>query len=281
MEIRMKTIYRFTFLILGAILLSCTENHDPTGPDHQTLILNKSFDSVTVHLDYGKDVLINNYAILKFEGVESDSRCPIDAICVWAGNGEVNMVISTDREKKRFKLNTFLEPKKYIFDDFVIELKALNPATRSDRPIKPEDYSVNLIIKPAANEGQTSLPVKLIEGNGTDIIKRDLLNVNSLTLQRDELKFNVSYSGGCKEHSIELYAFKGIQKSNPAQVTLILSHNGNGDMCEAYLTKTVSFDLAALKNYLKSEHGISDKVLLIIHDPSGRPIRDPVIEYIF
>lgn len=277
----MKMIYRFTFVILGVVLFSCTDSHDPTGPDHQALIFNKSFDSVTVHLDYGTDILINNYAILKFDGVESDSRCPIDAICVWAGNGEVNMVISTDRDKKRFKLNTFLEPKKYIFDDFVIELKALNPAARSDKPIKPEDYSVDLIIKPAANGSLTSIPVKLIEGNGTDIIKRDLLNVNSLSLSRDELKFNVSYSGGCREHTIELYAFKGIQKSNPAQVTLILSHNGNGDMCEAYLTKTVSFNLTTFKNYLKSAHGISDKVLLIIHDPSGRPLRDPVIEYNF
>lgn len=277
----MKMIYRFTFVILGVILLSCTDSHDPTGPDHQALILNKSFDSVTVHLNYGKDVLINNYAILKFEGVESDSRCPIDAICIWPGNGEVNMVISTDRDKKRFKLNSFLEPRNYVFDDFVIELKALNPATRSDRPIKPEDYSVDLIIKPAANGNLTSLPVKLIEGNNTDLIKRDMLNVNSVSLNKNEIKFNVSYSGGCKEHLVELYAFKGIQKSNPAQVTLILSHNGNGDMCEAYLTKTISFDLTSLKNYLKSEHGISDKVLLIIHDPSGRPIRDPVIEYSF
>ncbi|MDQ7816414.1 MAG: NigD-like C-terminal domain-containing protein [Melioribacteraceae bacterium] len=277
----MKIIYKIAVLFLGVVLLSCTENHDPIGPDHQALILNKSFDSVTVHLDYGKDILINNYAILKFEGVESDSRCPIDAICIWAGNGEVNMVISTDRDKKRFKLNTLLEPRKFVFDDFVIELKALNPAPRSDRPIKPQDYSVDLIIKPAANSSSTSIPVKLIEGNDTDFIKRDMLNVNSLALLRDDLKFNVSYSGGCKDHTIELYAFKGIQKSNPAQVTLILSHNANGDMCEAYLTKTVSFDLAALKNYLKSVHGISDKVLLIIHDPSGRPIHNPVIEYNF
>lgn len=280
MELKMNYRYGLFFIIIVLFIVQCT-NNEPTGPDHRALLLNRSFDSVTVRLEYGKEILINNYAMLKFEGVASDSRCPIDAICVWPGNGEVKMSLKAEREKKEFTINTLLEPRSYRFDEFVIELKSLNPSRRSDQQIKPDEYSVDLVIKPAAGGTNNSVPVKLIEGNNTDILKRDRLDVNSFSLNGDKLVFNLSYSGGCRDHSIELYAFKEIQKTSPAQATLILSHNGNGDMCEAYITKTASFDLTALKNYLKSVHGISDKALLIIHDPSGRPIRNPVVEYKF
>ncbi|MBS3944842.1 MAG: hypothetical protein KGZ42_05045 [Melioribacter sp.] len=277
----MKHIYKFSILIPVLFIISCSQKTEPTSPGHQGLILSRNFDSVTVHLKYGEEILINNYAELKFESVASDSRCPIDANCVWAGNGEVKISVTEQRRKNNFTLNTLLEPRKFTFDDFTVELKTLNPLPRSGRQIKPDEYSVDLIIKPAANISGGTSSIKLIEGSNTDLIKRDPLNVNSVSLNKDEIKFNVSYSGGCKEHIIELYAFKEIQKTNPAQVTLLLSHNSNGDMCEAYLTKTVSFNLSNLKNHLKSTYNISDKVLLIIHDPSGRPLRNPVIEYNF
>lgn len=275
----MKHLYKFSILIPVLLIISCSQKTEPTSPGHQGLILSRNFDSVTVHLKYGEEILINNYAELKFDGVASDSRCPIDAICVWAGNGEVKISVTEQRRKNNFTLNTLLEPRKFTFDDFTVELKTLNPLPRSGRQIKPGEYSVDLIIKPAASISGGTSSIKLIEGSNTDLIKRDPLNVNSVSLNKDEIKFNVSYSGGCKEHVVELYAFKEIQKTNPAQVTLLLSHNSNGDMCEAYLTKTVSFNLSNLKNHLKSTYNISDKVLLIIHDPSGRPLRSPVVEY--
>ncbi|NMB82261.1 MAG: hypothetical protein GYA14_10630 [Ignavibacteria bacterium] len=277
----MKYIYRFALLLLGFVILYCSQKTEPTSPGHQGLILSRNFDSVTVHLNYGEEILINDYAELRFYGVASDSRCPIDAICVWAGNGEVKMTLNAQRQKNNFTLNTLLEPRKFTFDDFTVELKALNPLPRTNRQIKPDEYSVDLIIKPASSVGSTTSPIKLINGNNTDIVKRDMLSVNAASINKDEIKFNVSYSGGCKEHSIELYAFKEIQKTNPAQVTLLLSHNANNDMCEAYLTKTVSFNLSNLKSHLKSTYNISDQVLLIIHDPSGRPLNNPVIVYNF
>lgn len=275
----MKHLYKYSILIPVLLIISCSQKTEPTSPGHQGLILSRNFDSVTVHLNYGEEILINNYAELKFEGVASDSRCPVDAICVWAGNGEVKISVIEQRRKNNFTLNTLLEPRKFTFDDFTVELKTLNPLPRSSRQIKPDEYSVDLIIKPAASISGGTSSIKLIEGSNTDLIKRDPLNVNSVSLNKDEIKFNVSYSGGCKEHVVELYAFKEIQKTNPAQVTLLLSHNSNGDMCEAYLSKTVSFNLSNLKNHLKSTYNISDKVLLIIHDPSGRPLRSPVVEY--
>lgn len=277
----MKHLYKFSILIPVLFIISCSQKTEPTSPGHQGLILSRNFDSVTVHLNYGDEILINNYAELKFEGVASDSRCPIDAICIWPGNGEVKMTLTVSRKKTSFTLNTLLEPRKFTFDDFTIELKALNPLPRSNRQIKPDEYSVDLLIKPATSISGGSSSVKFIDGNNTDVIKRDQLNVNTVLLNNDEIKFNVSYSGGCKEHAVELFALKEIQKSNPAQVTILLSHNANNDMCEAYLTKTVSFNLSNLKNHLTSTYNISDKVLLIIHDPTGRPLRNTVIEYNF
>jgi regulator of sigma D len=68
-------------------------------------------------------------------------------------------------------------------------------------------------------------------------------------------------------------------ESNPAQVTVRLSHNSNGDMCEALISKNVSFDLSTLKKYLKQNFNIQDKVVLLLFDSSGMPLRNPVIEY--
>ena len=61
----------------------------------------------------------------------------------------------------------------------------------------------------------------------------------------------------------------------------MLSHNSNKDACEAMITKEVKFDLSELKEYLKKNYNIQDKVVLLLFDPSGRPLRNPVIEYNF
>jgi hypothetical protein len=201
--------------------------------------------------------------------------------CIWAGNGEVKLALSQASQSKFATINTLLEPREITFGNYRIGLSNLNPAPKSDREIKPSDYNVDLVIKPALSNSKKVLPINLIDGSNSSIIKRDMLNVNSLLIDNDRLNFNLSYSGGCKEHQIELYAYNEIQKSNPAQVTVHLSHNANNDMCEAWITQNISFDLAKLKEYLKNNYGISDKVLLIIHDPSGKPIRNPVVEYKF
>lgn len=87
----------------------------------------------------------------------------------------------------------------------------------------------------------------MIDDPNTSAINKDQLNIDGVSIDQDNISSNISYSGGCKDHNIELYALKEFAESNPAQVTLMLSHNADNDMCEAYLTQKVLFDLTALK----------------------------------
>lgn len=58
------------------------------------------------------------------------------------------------------------------------------------------------------------------------------------------LVIDVSYSGGCEAHDFELIWPEVITMIYPPRYTVILNHNANGDMCEAYLSDTLLFDLS-------------------------------------
>jgi hypothetical protein len=79
-----------------------------------------------------------------------------------------------------------------------------------------------------------------------DSIEIDDFKINEIYINADLLTLNVSYGGGCKEHTFQLYATRGIYKSNPPQADVFLSHNGHGDFCEAYISENIKFDLSPM-----------------------------------
>ncbi len=270
--------YIFGFAVL-TFAVSCFNNSDLTLPDAQKLIIQKEDDSLVASIKFNQSVIINSELILTFQEIVADSRCPITADCVWEGNGEVKFLLEKGTYSKSILLNTTLEPKQIEFAGYQIKLKSLNPYPQTTDPIKTEEYSVEVVIKNNASGFSNS--IRLINEENNSIIDKNLLNVKSVLLTGDELMFDVEYGGGCKEHELNLFAYKEIMKSNPAQVTVRLSHNSNGDMCEALISKNVSFDLSSLKEYLKQNFNIQDKVLLLLFDPSGKPLQSQVIEYNF
>jgi len=62
----------------------------------------------------------------------------------------------------------------------------------------------------------------------------------------DILKVEVSYSGGCEQHTFDVLWGGQILLTEPCQINLILTHDANGDACEAYLSKTLEIDLLNL-----------------------------------
>lgn len=273
----MRPIYRIIKALPLVFILSCTQYSELPFPELNSISIRN--DPVVVHLNYKQEVVIDDQIKIRFESVGSDSRCPIDVYCIWAGDGEVFFNISTGNSSQVYTVHTTLEPREIVIDNYVIQLINLLPATRSDRQIKPEDYNVE--IRVAKLMQKSPHQVQLIDASQNGVIRRDMLNVTEVSLENDILNFSIGYSGGCREHLIELFASKEIAKSNPAQVTINLSHFANGDLCEAYVTRKVQFDLVPLKQFLKSNYGINDKVILVMFDPSGRPIKNPSIEYKF
>jgi len=83
---------------------------------------------------------------IKFEKVLSDSRCPIDVVCVWEGNAGVEFSFSKDNEWQTILLNTGIEPTEVSLFGYGIKLVRLEPPVLSTNPPEQEDYIAFLII---------------------------------------------------------------------------------------------------------------------------------------
>ena len=52
-------------------------------------------------------------SVVQFSEVKGDSRCPVDVVCVWAGNAEVALVVGPavgEGPSQLIAINTLLEP---------------------------------------------------------------------------------------------------------------------------------------------------------------------------
>ena len=88
---------------------------------------------------------------LRFAGVAEDSRCPIDVTCVWAGNAEVLIEVSTKglRGKRTLRLNTNTSPERAGEGKdgrYTVKLVGLSPQPRSGRKISAGEYTATLLV---------------------------------------------------------------------------------------------------------------------------------------
>ena len=78
---------------------------------------------------------------IAFTEVVEDSRCPIDAICIWAGNAKVKITVAKGRKKaETFELNSNLDPQSIDSNGYQIKFISL---TR-----KPKEMGKMTIVRP-------------------------------------------------------------------------------------------------------------------------------------
>lgn len=91
---------------------------------------------------------------LAFVRVDSDSRCPKDVICIWAG--EAKLVFRArvgSSEEGELVLISPGEKARAAFGRYRIEVVALAPEPDSRRKIAPEDYVATLRVTEEQAEG--------------------------------------------------------------------------------------------------------------------------------
>lgn len=86
--------------------------------------------------------------------------------------------------------------------------------------------------------------------------------INSVRQQEGDLVFNVSYGGGCQRHNFRLMADDAILKTMPPGIRVFLYHNDNDDICEAWLTDDILFNLGELQEKVD---GIKDRIEFSIY----------------
>ncbi len=73
-------------------------------------------------------------SVVRFGEVKGDSRCPVDVVCVWAGNAEVALVVEPtvgEGPAQLLTLNTLLEPRVGNARGLRLTLVGLAPVPRS------------------------------------------------------------------------------------------------------------------------------------------------------
>jgi hypothetical protein len=107
----------------------------PAGPVNQHVVLAP-----------GATAAVPGGATIRFESVTADSRCPGDAICIWAGDAIVRVVVSSSGSAATYELHT-VDLKPIQHRDLTIALETLTPYPfASLGPIKSGDYRATLRI---------------------------------------------------------------------------------------------------------------------------------------
>lgn len=84
---------------------------------------------------------------IRFDTVRSDSRCPMDALCVRAGEAVIAITLSLPGEAAIGReLETVPAKSQTGYSRFTITLSSLAPYPRSDRPIQPNDYIATFVV---------------------------------------------------------------------------------------------------------------------------------------
>ncbi|MFN8672225.1 MAG: hypothetical protein U0457_09130 [Candidatus Sericytochromatia bacterium] len=119
--------------------------------------LPKTESSTTIKKDFNlkigeKAVLDDIKAEINLTELVSDSRCPINAKCIWAG--EVNFKLSYKQDNKTEDFNLvssagMSDKAEKKFDNLTIKLLKVSPENigTTDNPPKKEDYNINISVE--------------------------------------------------------------------------------------------------------------------------------------
>ena len=128
---------RFTMVVAAITAAACFSG--PTGPD---AVAGRPFD-----LKAGATSALPDGTRLTFERVQSDSRCPMDAMCVWAGDATIAVTLRPGKgEAATRELHTQQNGSQISYGTYTIALTALQPYPRASQETKPADYVATFVV---------------------------------------------------------------------------------------------------------------------------------------
>jgi hypothetical protein len=124
-------------LLAALLTVACLDT--PTSPD---AVIGTPFD-----LRAGATASLPDGLKITFETVRSDSRCPMDVMCVWAGEAivAVSVKAATGGPETR-ELSTTPSGSAITYAGYTISMTALAPYPRASQQIRPGDYVTTLVV---------------------------------------------------------------------------------------------------------------------------------------
>ena len=83
---------------------------------------------------------------IRADSVPEDSRCPENAVCVWAGNARVSLTLRDGPNTGAAELNTTLEPHAVTRWGYAVRLVDVRPNPRAGQRIAAETYVIRLVV---------------------------------------------------------------------------------------------------------------------------------------
>ncbi len=171
---------------------------------------------------------------------DSNTKCEFTGtVHDYTGLDGCGFIIELDNGEK-------LEPA--VIEDESFELEDGQRVSLSYEPIEAASFCmVGKVVKITCITDISCESMLIAEDNPSADYPDDPFTIKSAKVNGDCFEVTVGYSGGCEEHELKLVNFK--PKTTQAEVSadLRLTHNSFGDMCEAYITRTVAFDLTPLR----------------------------------
>jgi hypothetical protein len=90
--------------------------------------------------------LADTHLSIRVNAVPEDSRCPRDAVCVWAGNARVSLTRREGSNADAVELNSTVEPRAVTRWGHTVQLIDVQPVPIAGQPIAAQEYVVRLLV---------------------------------------------------------------------------------------------------------------------------------------
>ena len=154
MENAVRTLYVARMLLPAAALIALLGACEGTTPTVDASVRGIGTDTV-FFLRVGQEVRAPDSTMrIGFGGVRSDSRCPVDVICVWQGDAAVEIGVAFGMGPTvPYVLHTALEPRSVELGIYRITLAEVRPVPVSTSRIPPDHYVAGLRLERIAAPG--------------------------------------------------------------------------------------------------------------------------------
>lgn len=127
---------RVLVLLLSFVVVGCKST---TGPD--TVVFGQPF-----WLKVGESMTFPDGNWMLFSRLVSDSRCPIDAVCVSAGDAVISVAFKIGHVVTEVHTDPSRSQISYS-GGHTIRLTELQPYPRASAPSLPEDYAAKFVVQ--------------------------------------------------------------------------------------------------------------------------------------
>lgn len=103
------------------------------------------------------------------------------------------------------------------------------------------NFTKSVVVPPDAGQDIVVEPTENLQRFG------DRISIGYIEVLGDYLAVDVSYSGGCEEHQIDLVTNGKFTATYPPEIELAIKHNANQDYCRSMVDEKLYFNLESIR----------------------------------